>query len=781
MFKSKYIPFLVLFILLIICAFVFYDYLSFKNAYFFHDIHSDGFYTFYPAVYNIADYISHVEIPRWSFHMGMGQNVFPQALHDPFDILLYIAGKDRMVYLFIYVEVVKIALCGLSMFYYLRMLKCTDYVCAVGAVLFSFCGFIVVGSAWFIFTSEAFNFILFLLAFELLYQKGKWQLFPFAVCFTAVSMPFNLFLFGIFLAVYSIFRLAETNALTAGKMISLFSKMVGLGVLGLLLAGPFFLECMNMLLNSPRGSGDNSYLQQLAGRPVFEVADKLQLGSGIFRFFSNDILGFGSNFKGWDTILGAPLVYCGLPCVLLLPQVFTFSDTRQKVAVGAFLAAWLIPVIFPFFRHAIWAFTGDYYRLFSLFVMFAFFYASIKAMDCIVRLRKINIPLLLITLAGLLTILYTPPFIDDKVIGPSVRSFVTCVLIAYSIVLLLVVPLKSSLLVRSLFFVIVIVEIGYSAYGTANKREFFSHDFLRDKVLYNNYSLDAVKSIQSQDSSFYRIDKNFYPETARFSDLNFSQKQGYNSTASYSSFNQVNYVRYLQGFGIADKTNEQDSRWAIGLLDNPILQSQNNVKYFLSTNGYQPQWPEMWDSLGVKGDVTIYRNRFVLPFGHTYSHFIRESQFDKASVMQRQFITLKAVVIKDTEIDKVSPLKEITLADTFSSMLDFASFKQQRESMETDTLSNLVFSDNSFSGRINVSTSSVLYLSIPFDKGWNIVVDGKKQEKMLINKGMTGVILHPGAHSIELSYHLPYGMSGVVLCLCGIAVFSFLHVWLKKN
>src|ERR1700749_4704122 len=84
-------------LLTIICFIVFKDYLLLKKAYFFYDISGDGFYGIYPSIYNITGQIAAHGLPGWSFKTGMGQNIFPFMLRDPFDIIFYIGGKDNII------------------------------------------------------------------------------------------------------------------------------------------------------------------------------------------------------------------------------------------------------------------------------------------------------------------------------------------------------------------------------------------------------------------------------------------------------------------------------------------------------------------------------------------------------------------------------------------------------------------------------------------------------------------------------------------------------------
>lgn len=774
MFKNK-LSWIVFCILAIICFIVFKDYLLLKKVYYFYDICSDGFFSRYPELYNLSDYFENHGIPTWSFKIGMGQNIFPYILNEPFDIILYLGGKDNILPLTVYVEVAKILCAGMVFFYYLRTINLSKYTCIAGALLFAFCGFITEGSAWFGFTFEAFNFAVILLGFELFFVKKRWWLFPFSIFLVCISMPFNLWIYSLFFALYSILRLIQTENFGIKKLALLYAQLAGLGVLGMLLAGPFLMQNIWMLLHSPRGSNSGSLLHTLKTTPIFKVSDNLQLGTSILRFFSNDILGSSSYFKGWDTILGAGLFYIGLPCLLLFPQVFPFLKLRIRVVFITFLVLWILPIIFPFFRSAFWLFAGDYYRNYSFFVAFIILYYSLQALDLILRESRINLWLLAGTLIVLLVVLFHPFFIDKKSIDTGIRTFVTIMLVAYCCLLALIGNIKNARYFVYLFLSLIFVEVCYSGWITANKRDAFGLDWLKGKVVYTGNTYDAVKLIQSRDNTFFRIDKNFDPPSSRYSDLNFSQRQGYNSTTSYNSFNQLYYINYLKLMGAVDKDNEEESRYAIGLLNNPILETEDRVKYFMGINGFHPSWPEMWDSVGKIDNVTVFKNKEVLPFGIGYSRFIRQSNFDLASPLQKKFITLQAVVLKDKDIDKVSRLKEFSLQDTIRGPLTFDEFASKLNELRKDSLELTSFEETKFEGYVNFSEDKMLYLPIPYDDGWQLIVDITEMKPILLDGGMMGVFLEKGRHHIDLFYKLRFMVKGAAMSLLAIALI--LGVW----
>jgi len=316
---------------------VFRYFLVFKYAYYFFDIFGDGFYSFYPSLCCYADNILRYTIPSWSFDVGMGQNIFPFLLRDPFDVILYLVGSKYILQATVYIEVIKIISSGMLFYSYLRIMNMSFITGIIGALLFAYCGFDTIGGTWFIFSFEVFNFILFLYAFEVYIRNGRWQLLPIPIMLYSISIPFNLYLYGTFFFVYILWRLISEEKISLSRIGALSKTLIGTAMLGLLLAGPVLLQSILMLVNSPRGNPETTYRNQYRDVKMWQIADDLQLGSAIQRLFSNDILGSGSYFKGWDTILGSPLFYCGIISLVLLPQYFCYGSKKNRILSFVFL------------------------------------------------------------------------------------------------------------------------------------------------------------------------------------------------------------------------------------------------------------------------------------------------------------------------------------------------------------------------------------------------------------------------------------------------------------
>jgi len=773
--------------LLFLCAVVFKDFLLLRKIYFFNGVGSDSMNLYFPYLHHLADYIHRYGLPKWSFNMGMGQNLMPFCLRDPFDLILFAADKDNLICSMVYKEIIKIVVSGIVFFFYLRTTRLSEYTSIMGSLFFSFCGFMIVGSCWSIFSFEAFNMALLLLAFELLFMKRNWYLFPIPVFLLGVSQPFNLYVYGLLLAFYAVFRMLQTNTFTLKNAGSLFLKMAGLSVVGLLLSAPFLLENINQLLHSPRGSGENSYAHVLSSTPVFSLSNVLELGAGILRSFSSDMMGDAQHFGSWHNYLEAPLFYCGLPCLLFMSQVFQFQDRRRKLLFATFIILWLLPFFFPYLRYAFWLFTGNYYRAYSFFVAFLLIYYSMNALEQIILQRKVNLVILGITVAVLFALMYLPYKVPDPVfhimaVNKPIRTFLSVLMPVYCLLICFMAFGNGRALPKYLFLIAVIIELTYLSGISVNNMEAGARKDWQGKGGYNDYTVEAIHYLKQADSSFYRTDKNYYSAPTYFFSYNDGMAQDYYGTSSYNPFNQGYYIHYLQLMGIADRTDESESRWAIGLRNRPVLEAENRIKYFLSKGDLSPAAHNFYDSVTTLGDVRIYRNRHVLPIGYTYRYYVKESAFSNLSDELKDIVSLKAVVLKDDDIQSASLPREFSLPDTASlKTWNEDSCVSTLNELSKDTLATTQFDVARIAGTISVSENRVMYITVPYDDGWQLYMDGAHCNKIIADGGMTGILLKKGVHHIAMVYELRLFRTGSFISLLGLLAYMSLWLYDRKK
>ena len=73
-----------------------------------------------------------------------------------------------------------------------------------------------------------------------------------------------------------------------------------------------------------------------------------------------------------------------------------------------------------------------------------------------------------------------------------------------------------------------------------------------------------------------------------------------------------------------------------------------------------------------------------------------------------------------------------------------------------------------------------MFLSIPYEKGWRIYVDGKKTETVCLLNAMLGARISAGEHDIRIEY-VPEGFpAGLVLSTSSAALIG-VTIWFEKK
>lgn len=775
-----------IFLLILLLFYLFSDFILLKNLYLFKDVANDSLNIFYPLWVHNSAYLYNHGIPMWSFQCGMGQNIFPAEVNDPFVLLLYVMGKN-LAYGIIYVELLKIILTILIAFGYFRSLSLSRYVSISGAAIIAFSGYMMAGSSgWYGHSSLVVYGIFLLFAFEQLYVHKRWYLFPIAIVFISTCSLFYVYTFTVFLFLYTLLRFVGDNGWQVKHLSQLFFKMAGLGLLGLCMNAVFIISPLMSMLNSPRVSGSSGHFNKLQDSPVFAFASSIEYLSIILRLFATDILGTGEifiqqinnqqvmlqSYKGWGNYFESPIFYCSLPVLLLVPQIFIFLSRRHKILYSIFLSFWCLILVFPFFRYAFYLFSGNYFKGgLNFFIPVIMVFMAMQALQFINIKRKINIALFTGTLIVLLLILNFPYFLGrESSVVQELQIFSSCLLLLYAFIIYMVAKSKYQVVWQTVLLLVLLCELGYLSDITINKRGTVSVKEFQSKSGYNDYTVDALKYIRANDKGFYRVQKEYYSSPAVYESLNDAMVQDFCGTSSYNSFNQQNYIKFLSSINVINPVNESHTRWAPGLVRNPVLQSFASVKYGLSKtdNIYFTKFG--YKLVKKTGDVFIYKNLLFIPLGFTCNKYMAQSEFLKLSQLQKGAALLETVIIPDADQSAFAS-STIIQSTEIPSKYDVATYSKDVLELKKQTLDINDFSPNHISGTIDLPEAAMLVLTIPYDSGWKAKVDEQQVQIYLVDLGFSGVKLPPGKHVVELTFRPPYLTAGIIISILAVLTY----------
>lgn len=764
----------------VLAIYVYRDFLMFDKLFLFKDIGSDTINAFYPRLVHLADYLRSDGLPRWSFNQGMGQSIFPMSLGNPFEWPLLALGSHRLAYGIAYMEVLKVILGGVLFYLYLRLLSESAYVCVIGGVLYAFSGLMILGGTWYNFSTQAVIFALMLYAFEAYLQRGIWWLLPLGIALIAASFSFNLYTHAVFFLFYGVVRYLDQYGWRPRAMAVFSLKVVGLALLGAGIAAVFLFANMQEILQSQRVSGEGSLVGLLEAQPVFSFADKGANVAAVMRAFSSNMTGVGSSFHGMKNYLEDPMFYCGLITLLLAPQFFVFLDRRRRILYGVMAFVFILPVVLPYFRYAFWLFSGDYYRILSIFIALVAVLFAVKALGRILATGRLSVWLLVVTLAVLLAALLYPYALSGQyeamTVDPLLKWLTAGFLCLYTLLIVGLARHETRSAAAVMLLMAVCVELVMTASMTVNDRPVITAQEFHARVGYNDYSVDAVDTLKKNDKGFYRIEKTYHSGVAIHTSLNDAKVQNYWGTSSYYSFNESSYLDFLDGVGMFNlKDDLLGRRWISGLIGRPFILSLASVKYVLINN------PDLLNralnfgfrKVGRLGDVFIVRNPSALPLGFTYDTYMPRAEFMRLTDAKKKDIALLKAVVLDAPQEsavkgRYQRLNASGLVDGYG-IKDYVAdiTARARQSLAIDH-----FSQNEIAGTITLDKERLLFFSIPYDKGWHAEVDGKPVELLRVNIGFMGLTVAPGEHTVTLRYRQPYLWVGLSVSLLALAIYA---------
>lgn len=749
---------------------IFQDFISFKKIFLFKDIGSDTINMYYPLMVNLSESMEKNGIPYWSFSQGMGQNIYPLWLGDFFSNFVMLFNKDNLPKVIVFMELLKIILCSFIFFKYLQQLKLSGFASLLGALLYSFTGYVILGGTWIIFSTEAVYVAIILLGFERWLNSKKWFLFLLGIFLLSLLQPFYLYSYTIFLSIYIIVRYNEVNDFIWKEFIIFSLKTVGIAALGVAISAFQLLPDVLMLIESPRVGGEAGLSAKLKGESMFGVADEMLRFTTTFRAFGSDVLGVGMNFKGWQNYLEAPILYCGILSLVAFPHVFSSINKKHLKFYIILTVLFTLPIIFPYFRYIFWAFSGDYYRTLSLVICVIMLFYSAKAISYIEEKASINKIVVLVTALVLLFLLYTPKAQYKQAINDGLRSFAALLVICYSL-LLYVLGSNSAFkkLAKPILLVLCFIEVLSFSYTSINKRDAMTKAELTNKVGYNDYTVDALNYIKQKDKTFYRVNKDYGSGLAIHGSINDGKAQSFYGTSSYHSFNQKNYIKFLGDLKVLDASNENATRWANGLVERPLLFSMASGKYWLSKRPDNYLQGFGYDSINKFGDVKLFKNRYSLPLGFAYDKVLSLSSFKTLNNLQKDLYLLKGCVYDDELAADFNSFTKFELKDT-TQQFSFDEYGKLVNELRKDSVTITSFKDSHIEGNINLNSQKVVFFSIPFDEGWSAKLNNTNTKLYRVNSGLTGLIVPKGNHKIELSFEPRLMKKGLYISMIAICL-----------
>lgn len=116
--------------------------------------------------------------------------------------------------------------------------------------------------------------------------------------------------------------------------------------------------------------------------------------------------------------------------------------------------------------------------------------------------------------------------------------------------------------------------------------------------------------------------------------------------------------------------------------------------------------------------------------------------------------------------------------------LDQEIFAQSMDLLSSQSLEITDFSDTHVKGTVDARQDGIFMLTIPFDTGWKVRVDGEAVDILAIDDGFIGLDLKAGSHTIELNFTPPWFIKGLLITLLSILLLLAICLiprWIRRR
>ena len=636
----------------------------------------------------------------------------------------------------------------------------------IGALAYSFCGFIVVNGQW---DPEATEFVfvpLILWAIVRQLRTGNVIAFPLVLAVSLISGAFFIAL-GVFLLLTCV-----AFVVTSSEPRAMFKRwltgILPLAVIGFLLAAPHLLPVILQMLDSPRIGGGQSLFQKV-WQDSLVLNDWWLVLAQIGGIFHKDIFGIGNAYQGYWNYLEGPEFFIGVTLFLLIPQLWKGSAAdRKMLLIGACGVA--VYFMFPLVRYAAMGFAVPYFRVSTLWITLILLLLAVRALDQVIE-RGVDGRLLAVSVAGylLLLILVAAGDMGTRVWEPHVVRIVDLSALAGALLLLVqqnVLParwLPPAILCTVLIETVLIAHPSYVEGRLPVPQQ--QHP-------YSDATLDALREIRAMDKGVFRVEKTY--DSVSLAD---AMAQNYMGIKSYSSHGS-GVVAFHIGTGLIPATAGAAvnyTNWLPHAGPRFMLNTLLGVKYIIAKNPLQ--WPG-FEAVREAHDYRIYRNEAALPLGIVQTKQVTQSALSRLKSLSQvnANIIRDIVMINAVVVDKLIPehgdqldLDELLSASTM--VLGDRYFGPAMALQETG-LRIEQFSSDHIAGNIRPTKAGILVFSIPYSRGWSLKIDGKETPMIRANFGMLATPVQAGAHTVELDFRLPGRREGLLLGTLGLVLLA---------
>lgn len=701
------------------CVIIFASCIFGPNLFVYTDTYID---TFLSGVPTYEFFINKILNRNWSimdFSFGLGTTIFPviPSLLDPFSFLIIligvIVGTSNIVYVIIYTQILKIIVCGLLCYKFLKCFKFSSYSVILSSCCYALSGYMIgAGQMYSNVSFELFPIyvLLMLLFIEKSFKNNKFliviSIITLIMCLISPYLAYMVLLISIVYIIFKILYYSEKfNFIQILKNLFTFAIFI---FCGLMISSVIFLPSLNEIINvSNRVSDDTSLFTKIFGS--FKFLDLLELKTILLRFFSENIMGTTNNFSGGGNSFDAPHMFFSVLLILCFSQyiinIFRSSNKKEKILKFICIILAIFALINKFIPSAFNIFSYPTFRYtFVLNPFFAIIISDTLDKICLKKYfsKYIN------SLTVLFSIITIFIFMQKNTNVYNLITVLNCLVctIAFGILIYFLARSGNNRF-KYLILIVLFVNLSLDSFISINASRTFIRKDEYNSLSHSESLKKAIKKINDlEGQNFYRMDQIL--EKVYFdSPFLHSFIYNYRSLSTYNSVINKNTRKFIENIGNPYVHIPYITSYKLGSYGFPFEIYMANIlglKYIIS-DFYV--YDSNWDLVDEVDDIKVYKNRFLNSTGILYNSYIPEEKYYELNNIEKNILISNTVVLddfinQDNTIDKL----EYIQYKEYGNFFEFEDIKQ-----EGILLDNISDTQN-----ISISCFKEGYIDIPITK-----------------------------------------------------------------
>lgn len=759
----------------------------------------------------------------YSFSMSLGSQtvgLFAYYLSSPLNLLVYFFPREQLPLFVFSITLLKVSLCGVSFAYFakFRFSQCKERYIIVASLSYALMQYIISQITNIMWLDGVYMLPLMLAGVYQFVTKGKHLFFCFTIFLSILFNWYTAYMNCLFVVLYYLYeRLLFEKNINATKLIKDFLTFSFYEFLGVLSTSFFFFPVILAMVKGKADFGTENIFEFHINSNLYDLIRGLMVGNPI-----SDTTRRLSLFCGY-LILAFMIFYFFNKKVSVREKIISFAFFLLMFGSGIIYA---IENIWNGFRKA-----DSFFCRFGYLIIFLMIYLGIKGMNQYDNEERLNLAKILGLLAVVFEAFYL--FAPNE---PKIILFSLVILGLYLFWIICCKWKYSSGILVTIMMIELILNGVVSRNGSYNTGEInaYKNYAKEQRFLVDDIKAYDTDSFYRMDETLNRELKKNGISAA----LNDSMVYGFRGVANYTSTINSDIVKFMVNMGYYDgehyiipygepnlaadsfmgikylmsqrkypefeKIESIEKRCGKDVYENPYSLGLGMGVSPLALKPIEDENPfefqnRLYSSL-LGEDIKLYKQLNYTSWTEAGNILIRPDLIDKSGLLYgyaetpkrelqlfiddeyrcdyNQWLSYKLFNIGNANESHLIRFERYN--DTVNNMdfklyyLDMDMFKKTIDRLKQNAFKVDKFSDGNVEGQFYSDKAGYLLLTIPYDDGWKVQVNGSKVN---VQKGGNTFIVIPvelGENNIKLQYRTTGVVPGSVISLFAILIIALL-------